>query len=127
MRHAGLALSTSAVALFAAAALFALMRRRLGSLDGRTLAANAAKIAAASAIMGAVCRASSLAVHAIAAPGRIAHLTDIAISIPLGVAIFYTTARALDVPELEALKAACYTSDSNAPRFELGDPPPGHR
>jgi putative peptidoglycan lipid II flippase len=127
MGHAGLALSTSAVALFAAATLLALMRRRLGSLDGRTLASSAAKIAAASALMGAVCRASSLAVHSIAAPGRIAHLADIAVSIPLGVAIFYAAARALGVPELEALKAACYTSDSNAPRFELGDPPPGHR
>jgi putative peptidoglycan lipid II flippase len=127
MGHAGLALSTSAVALLAAAALFALMRRRLGSLDGRALASSAAKIAAASALMGAVCRASSLAIHSIAAPGRFAHLADIAVSIPLGASIFYAAARWLGVPELEALKAACYTSTSNAPRFELGDPPPGHR
>ncbi|MGD0871204.1 MAG: murein biosynthesis integral membrane protein MurJ [Bryobacteraceae bacterium] len=127
MGHAGLALSTAAVALSAAAALYALMRRRLGSLRGRMLAANAAKIAAASALMGAVCRASSLAVHAIATPERFAHLADIAVSIPFGAAIFYAAARSLGVPELEALKAACYTSNSNAPRFELGDPPPGHR
>jgi hypothetical protein len=77
--------------------------------------------------MGAVCRASSLAIHAIAAPGRIAHLADIAVAIPRGAAIFYAAARWLGVPELEALKAACYTSNSNAPRFELGDPAPGHR
>jgi putative peptidoglycan lipid II flippase len=127
MGHAGLALSTSAVALFAAAALFALMRRRLGSLGGRTLASSSAGIAAASALMGVVCRASSLAIHSIATPGRIACLADIAVSIPLGAAVFYAAARALGIPELEALKAACYTSRRNAPRFEVGDPPPGNR
>jgi putative peptidoglycan lipid II flippase len=127
MGHAGLALSTSAVALAGAAALFALMRRRLGSLDGRMLAANAAKISAASLLMGALCRASSLAIHAIVVPGRIANLTDIAVSIPLGCAVFYAAARRLGIPELEALKAACYTSKSNAPRFKFGNSPPGHR
>jgi putative peptidoglycan lipid II flippase len=123
--HAGLALSTSAVALFAAAALFALLRRRLGSLGGRALASGIVRIAAASVLMGTVCRVSSLAIHAAAGASRIANLANLCVSIPLGAAVFYMAARALEVPQLEAIRAACYTSNRNAPRSESGDPPSG--
>ena len=56
MGHAGLALSTSLVALAGAAALFALLRTRTNGLGGRALAVSAAKIALASALMALVCR-----------------------------------------------------------------------
>ena len=55
MGHAGLALTTSLVALFGAGLLFALLRGRTGGLDGRNMAANAGKIMAAAAIMGSAC------------------------------------------------------------------------
>ncbi len=104
MGHAGLALSTSIVALAGAVALFALLRPRIGGIHGARLARNALKIAAASAVMGAVCHFSSRAVYGIAGQGKLAQLSDVAISIPLGVAAFYLLARALGVEELESLR-----------------------
>ena len=106
MGHAGLALSTSLAALAGAAALFALLRRRIGGIHGGRLARSAAKIAAASAIMGTARLASSHAIHAWAGPGRLGQLADVAVSIPLGAAVFYSAARAFGVEELEALRLA---------------------
>lgn len=121
--HAGLALSTAGVAIFGAAALLILLRRRLGGMPLRKLAGSAGKIVAASASMGVVCRLSSLAVHSLGPVGRTGALADVAISIPVGVAVFYAAARLLRIEELEALRAACYTALRNAPRSEVGDPP----
>jgi putative peptidoglycan lipid II flippase len=121
--HAGLALSTASVAVFGALVLLAVLQRRLHGMHLRRLAASAAKIAAAAALMGAVCKLSSVLVHAaMGARGHVA-LLDVAISIPLGVAVFYFAARILGIRELEAVEAACYTAFRNAPRPEVGDPP----
>jgi len=49
--HLGLALSTSAVALFGSVVLFMVLRKRLHGMHGRALAASVAKILAASAAM----------------------------------------------------------------------------
>jgi putative peptidoglycan lipid II flippase len=121
--HAGLALSTAAVAVFGAVVLLAILRRRLHGIGLRKLAASAAKICASAALMGAVCMVSSRLVHRFAGGGRYAALVDVAISIPLGIAVFYAVARAWGVEELEAVEAACYTALRNAPRPEVGDPP----
>jgi len=123
MGHAGLALSTSLVALAGAAALATLMKRRLRGLEGRRLALSVVKIGLAAAAMGAACRGSSLAVHGLIRGPRLPHLMDLVISIPLGAAVFYALARALRVPELRTLEAACYTAISHARRPEAGDPP----
>jgi putative peptidoglycan lipid II flippase len=106
MGHAGLALSTSLAALAGAASLFALLRRRIGGIHGGRLARSAAKIAAASAIMGAACLASSHAIHAWAGAGKLGQLVDVAVSIPLGAAVFYFSARAFGIEELETLRLA---------------------
>jgi putative peptidoglycan lipid II flippase len=126
MGHAGLALSTSLVALSGAAILFALLRGRVPGLAVRRLGASAAKIVAAAAVMGLACRASSGLIHWAAGAGKLAQLADVAVSIPLGAAIFYAAARALKVEELEVIRAACYTALRNAPRPEVGDPPAGN-
>jgi len=105
MGHAGLALSTSLVALGGAVALFALLRARIGGIHGSRLARNFIKIAAASAVMGVVCHLSSRAVYAVAGQGKLAQLSDVGVSIPLGVAVFYALARAMGVQELEALRS----------------------
>jgi putative peptidoglycan lipid II flippase len=123
MGHAGLALSTALVALVGALALLVPLSHRVQGLPLRELASSAAKILAASALMGMVCRLSSIAIHAAVGAGRGARLADVAISIPLGVAVFYRASQALGVAELEALRAACYTALSNASRPEVGDPP----
>jgi putative peptidoglycan lipid II flippase len=52
MGYAGLALGTSLAALFNAIALFVLLRRDIGGLNGRRLIASALRIVAASAAMG---------------------------------------------------------------------------
>jgi putative peptidoglycan lipid II flippase len=127
MGHAGLALSTSLVALAEAAALFAALARRAGGMQGARLAGAAARIVAASAVMGLVCRASSFAVEHALGSGRIAHLANVAVSVPLGALVFAVAGRLLGVAEVEAFRTACYTFFSNAPRPEAGDPPPGDR
>jgi putative peptidoglycan lipid II flippase len=127
MGHAGLALSTSVVALLGAAILFGLLRVRIGGLHSRQLGRSAAAIAASSALMGAICYASSALVHAAVGAGKLGQLTDVAVSIPLGAAVFYASARALRIPELEAVQNACYTAFRNAPRPEVGDPPARNR
>jgi putative peptidoglycan lipid II flippase len=121
--HAGLALSTAGVGLFGAAALLALLDRKLHGIGLRKLAAGAGRITAAAALMGVVCKLSSAAIHAAAGAGRTARLADVAVSIPLGVAVFYFAARAWGVEELEAVRTACYTALRNASRPEVGDPP----
>jgi putative peptidoglycan lipid II flippase len=116
MGHAGLALSISLVALIGSAALFELLRRRIGGLETPRIVSSGVRIGIASAAMGAVCFGAQ---RWVALP----HAANLALCIPLGVAVFYSTARLLRVPELEAVRAACYTALRNAPRPEVGDPP----
>jgi putative peptidoglycan lipid II flippase len=100
--HLGLALSTSAVALFGSAVLYILIRKRIGRMHGRALGASVAKILAASTAMGVACYFSSRGIHLWLGAGKIAQLTDLAASLPLGMAVYYTLCRALHVAELEA-------------------------
>jgi putative peptidoglycan lipid II flippase len=125
MGHAGLALSVSLVALASGAALFEMLRRRLGGLGGRRLASSAIRIALAAAVMGIACRLLQTLLPA--ATSRLRQLADVAVCLPAGAAVFYAVARLLRIPELEAVLAACYTSIRNAPRPEVSDPPAGNR
>jgi putative peptidoglycan lipid II flippase len=100
--HAGLALSTSAVALFGAAILLVALRHRAGPIGGGALVSGAARVLLASAAMGVVCWTSSRAIHHALDSAKAAQLVDVAVSIPLGVTVFYVLARALRVPELDA-------------------------
>ena len=107
--HLGLALSTSAVALFGSAALFLLLRRRIGRIHGRALAASVVKILCASAAMGLACYLSSRGVHHWLGARKIAQIADVAISIPLGALVYYALCRGMRVAELEAAWAALLT------------------
>jgi len=100
--HLGLALSTSAVALFGSVALFLELRRRIHGVHGRALAASVVKILAASAAMGLTCYLSSRSVHNWLGERKVAQLVDLAISIPLGGLVYYALCRAMRVAELEA-------------------------
>src|SRR5262249_5586265 len=99
--HAGLALSTSIVAIFSFVALFWAMRRRVGGLYGWNLLVTLMKVAAASLAMGAVCYASTHLLRQWLGLARWARLADLTASILIGVAVFYAVARALHVEELE--------------------------
>jgi hypothetical protein len=107
------------VALLGAAALFELLRRRIGGLDGRRIASSAIRILAASALMAAACLAAQRL--------HLAPALNLAVSLPLGVAVFYGAARVLRIREVEAIRTACYTPLRDAPRPEVGDPPARHR
>src|SRR4029077_2902136 len=81
--HAGLALSTSLVALFGSVVLFEVLRRRIGSVQGRRITISFLKIAAASGLMGAACALSSRLVGHWIGISRLARVVDLAVSIPL--------------------------------------------
>ena len=98
--HAGLALSTSAVAVAGAGALFVVLRNRLGGIHGRALFSSFWRIGIASLCMGAVALASSHGIETAFGEGRLARLADLAVSIPLSVAVFYSLCRLLRVDEL---------------------------
>ncbi|HUJ49548.1 MAG TPA: murein biosynthesis integral membrane protein MurJ [Bryobacteraceae bacterium] len=99
--HAGLALTTSAVAIFGAVALFAILRPRIGGIYGRDLATSIIKISIASAVMGGAVWLSSHGIQHWLGQGRLGRLTDLALSIPFGLLVFYGSCRLLRVAELE--------------------------
>lgn len=99
--HAGLALSTAAVATFGGVALFAMIRNRVGGIYGRNLFGSVWKIAVASAAMGAAVWVSSHGIEGWLDGGRVGRLVDLALSIPVGIVVFYGACRILQVSELE--------------------------
>jgi putative peptidoglycan lipid II flippase len=106
MGHAGLALSTSCVALFSFLVLFFAMRTRIGGVYGRRMRSTVLKVGVGSAAMGAAIWASTKGIHMLAGHTTFSSLLDLAISIPLGLAVVYLVCRALKVEELEmAVKA----------------------
>jgi putative peptidoglycan lipid II flippase len=104
--HAGLALSTSLVALFSSIVLFEVIRRRIGGIQGRSLTASFLKIIAASVLMGAVCALSSRSIAHWIGVSRLARVIDLAVSVPLGLVVFYGVAKWLQLPEMESARRA---------------------
>jgi putative peptidoglycan lipid II flippase len=105
--HRGLALSTSLVALFNFLALFGLMRRKIGHLEGRRLLTSLGKITLASGVMAAVCRVSvkelDVRFGSQGLPGQA--LTAIG-PIGVGLAVFLLVCWVLRVKELELAHTA---------------------
>jgi putative peptidoglycan lipid II flippase len=99
--HAGLALSTSAVALFGFFLLFEILRRRIGGVHGRELAAGIGKVLAASLVMAGVTALSSHEMERWLGVSQMARLGDLAVSIPLGLLVFYAICRTLGVDEID--------------------------
>jgi putative peptidoglycan lipid II flippase len=99
--HAGLALSTSFVAIFNFLVLFLLMRRRIGGVYGRDLAESTRKIGLASLAMGAALTALSRLIESHLPDSRWASIGELALCIPAGLVVFYAVCRWQRVPELE--------------------------
>jgi putative peptidoglycan lipid II flippase len=106
--HAGLALSTAAVATFGGVALFVILRNRVGGIYGRNLIASIWKIIVASAVMGAAVLLASHGIEGWLGVGRLGRLIDLAVSIPLGILVFYAACRILRVSELELATRALF-------------------
>jgi len=99
--HAGLALSTSAVAIFGSAALFIILRNRIGGIHGRELVDSLWRITTASLAMGAIIWGTSSLVQGRLGHSALAHLVNLAVSIPIGLAVLYAACRLLRVSEVE--------------------------
>jgi len=101
MGVAGLALSTSAVAIFNFVTLFLILRARIGGIYGRELVSGFAKVGGASAAMGAAIWITHSFMTARLGNSQLARLGDLAVSIPVGLAMFYAACRILGVSELD--------------------------
>jgi len=103
--HAGLAASASIVSTFSSIALLLLLRTKIGGLPLRPLFSAFVKITAAAALMGVVCRALVLGIHAEIHTPTIARIADIVIGVPTGAVSFYAVAALLKAPELTATRS----------------------
>lgn len=92
--HAGLAISTSGIALFSSITLFLLMRRKIGGLYGRMLWSSLSKALLASLAMAAVVWPLERWI------AWMPFIAQLAIAIPVGAMVFYFAAQALGVEEL---------------------------
>jgi len=104
--HAGLAVATSGVALFAALTLFVVLSRRIRTIPVRRLLASLAKIGLASLIMAGAVAFSSHWIAGELGVSRWACLINLAVSIPLGAGVFCGLCRLWHVEELEAAARA---------------------
>ncbi|MCC7174454.1 MAG: murein biosynthesis integral membrane protein MurJ [Bryobacterales bacterium] len=107
--HAGLAIATSAVAVFGFVAQFWILRNRIGGIHGRALLRSVLQISGACAAMGGVVVLTSGTLQGWLGVGRAARLIDLALSIPAGAAAFYAVCRLLKVAELEMAGRALVT------------------
>jgi putative peptidoglycan lipid II flippase len=107
MGHRGLALSISVVSIVNFLILFFFMRRKLGHIQGSDLLTTFVKVLTASLVMGAMSRITSYKIENYLGTGSFsALLIDVAVSIGVGIAVFYLVARLLGVTELNQLTIA---------------------
>jgi putative peptidoglycan lipid II flippase len=99
--HAGLALSTSLVALVGFAVLFWILRGRIGGIYGKSLTASLIRVVFASAAMGVGVSYLSEVLHAWLGGVRGDDLIELMICVPAGVLLYYWLCRITKVPELE--------------------------
>jgi peptidoglycan biosynthesis protein MviN/MurJ (putative lipid II flippase) len=99
--HAGLAIATSAVAIFGFVALLSILRGRINGIHGRALLKSVSQISLASAVMGVMVALVSQVLANRLGDSRMATLANVALSIPVGAVVFYGTCRFLKVTELE--------------------------
>lgn len=104
--HEGLALSTSAVAIFSSVALFWVIRNRIGGIYGWNLWRTFVRVSLASAVMAAAVWLSSTTVVRLFGTGKPARLLDLAVSIPLGMVVLFAACRLLRVSELDTALGA---------------------
>ena len=98
---AGLALSTSAVAITGSLILLTILKTRITGIYGRALLASVGKIVAATAVLFAAVSATTWAVGQQLPAGQPRYLVDLAVSIPVGLAVYYFACRLLKVEEME--------------------------
>lgn len=103
--HRALALSISAVAIVNCTLLLFFLRRKLGGIEGGSLATSFSKVLAASLVMGAVCWFISQRLPLLVGDRLIGRLINVGVSVAVGALIFGITAKLLRVGELEQITA----------------------
>jgi putative peptidoglycan lipid II flippase len=102
--HEGLALSISAVAIINFLFLFIWMRRRLGKIEGRSLAMVFIKVSAASCMMGAVCWLVSRQIERyLGLESLFDRLIVVGASIAIGIIVLYPLARLMRLNEVDQI------------------------
>jgi putative peptidoglycan lipid II flippase len=101
MGHAGLAMSTSAVALVGFLIQFLLLRSRIGGIEGTALVGKIGKIVIASIPMGAVAWLVSHGMRSQLGVGHWARLADISLSIPLAGITYYMACKWLGLSDID--------------------------
>lgn len=102
--HVGVALATSTVALVNFLALTFLMRKRISRINGREILSSLFRIAAASAIMSAVCYFSYYFLHRqFSGNGLIYKLIEAFVPIGLGGITFIISAKLLQIDEVNKI------------------------
>ena len=99
--HQGLALSTSAVALFSFVLQFSLLRSKIGGVHGKWLMSHAARTGGASLAMAAAAVFSSHYMQTWLGVTQLARLADVLVSVPIGAAVYYAACRGLGVTEID--------------------------
>ncbi|MBX9604193.1 MAG: murein biosynthesis integral membrane protein MurJ [Bryobacteraceae bacterium] len=99
--HEGLALSTSLVALFASVSQFLMLRDRIAGIYGRQLFSDFVRVTAAAAVMGAVVWVSTTLMQQSFGVTKLARLADLAVSIPVGLAVFWAACRVLKIQDFD--------------------------
>lgn len=103
---AGLALSTSLVALSGCVLLFTILRRRLSGLDGRYLLERFVRVAVASLAMAIPVALATTYLANRFGDSKRADFLNLAICIPLGAALFFGAATLLKIEEVAAVRRA---------------------
>jgi putative peptidoglycan lipid II flippase len=106
MGFAGLALGTAIAALFNAAVLVYLLRRRLGGIDGRRLAIATTKIAVAAAAMGLAAHFTSAWLEVqLPGSGEIVRIVRVLASIAVALVVLAAAAQLLRIEEFRDASA----------------------
>lgn len=103
--HAGLALSTSAVALCSCLLLFVRLRGKAGGVYGRDLFASTTKILASTILMSAVVWLVNHLIDSSLPATKLTSVISLAVCIPIGLAVFYAACKWFGVAELELAAA----------------------
>jgi putative peptidoglycan lipid II flippase len=83
--------------------LFAILRKRIGGVHGRDLAMQVGKVTLASAVMGAVIFVTSRGMGMWLGVSQKARLADLAVSLPIGLAVYYGCCQALGLAEIDGV------------------------
>ncbi len=99
--HAGLALTTSTVAIFSFVGLFWILRNRVGGIHGGELFTSTGRIFLAALGMGAALTLMVVGLERALGYGFWASVVRTSLCIPAGAAVFYLACRALRVADLD--------------------------